>query len=155
VVTYQIRQEGRGPCSLLLYFYFPIALPEAKAGNRHQGREDNVPVLAVCTRPLTPFFIAGGSFVNLAILLVSTGGCGSVLSGVRPRANRWGPLQLLSSPLCHSQLRSKKMKTGLASTATRTRVRRRGKKMGLAMHSRWDFSTLDRKVETHPSRANR
>jgi hypothetical protein len=47
------------------------------------------------------------------------------------------------------------MKTGLASIAIRTRVRRRGKKSGLAMHSRWDFSTLDRKVETHPSRANR
>jgi hypothetical protein len=27
--------------------------------------------------------------------------------------------------------------------------------MGLAMHSRWGFSTSDRKVETHPSRANR
>ena len=50
----------------------------------------------------------------------------------------------------------KKMKTGLASIAIRTRVRRRrGKKLGLAMHSRWGFSTLDRKVETHPSRANR
>jgi hypothetical protein len=47
------------------------------------------------------------------------------------------------------------MKTGLASIAIRTRVRRRGKKLGLTMHSRWDFSTLDRKVETHPSRANR
>jgi hypothetical protein len=47
------------------------------------------------------------------------------------------------------------MKTGLASIARRTRVRRRGKKLGLAMHSRWGFSTLDRKVETRPSRANR
>jgi hypothetical protein len=50
------------------------------------------------------------------------------------------------------------MKTGLASIASmaiRTRVRRRGKKLGLAMRSRWGFSALDRKVETHPSRANR
>jgi hypothetical protein len=28
-----------------------------------------------------------------------------------------------------------------------------GQKIG--QHSRWGFSTLDRKVETHPSRANR
>jgi hypothetical protein len=44
----------------------------------------------------------------------------------------------------------------LASIAIQARVRRRGKKMGLVMYSRWGFSTLDRKVETrHPSRANR
>jgi hypothetical protein len=47
------------------------------------------------------------------------------------------------------------MKTGLASIAIRTRVRRRSKTMGLATHSRWGFSTLYRKVETHPIRANR
>ena len=45
------------------------------------------------------FLLGRGSFVSLAILLVSTGGCGSVLSGVHSRASRWGPLQLLSSPL--------------------------------------------------------
>jgi hypothetical protein len=33
--------------------------------------------------------------------------------------------------------------------------RTRGKKLGLATHSRWGFSTLDRKAETRPSRANR
>jgi hypothetical protein len=49
----------------------------------------------------------------------------------------------------------KKNETGLASIVRRTRVRRRGKKLGLATHSRWGFSTLDRTVETHPSRANR
>jgi hypothetical protein len=57
----------------------------------------------------------------------------------------------------HLKNNEKKSPTGrrLASIAIRTRVRRRGKKLGLTMHSRWDFSTLDRKVETHPSRANR
>jgi hypothetical protein len=43
------------------------------------------------------------------------------------------------------------MKTELASIAIRTRVRRRGKKLGLATHSRWGFSTLDCKVEAHPA----
>jgi hypothetical protein len=47
------------------------------------------------------------------------------------------------------------MKTGLASIARRTRVRRRGKKLGLATHSRWGLSALDRKAETRPSRALR
>ena len=51
------RLDEKAEALLLLCFYFPIALPEAKAGNR-QGREDNVPVPAVRTRPLTPFFIA-------------------------------------------------------------------------------------------------
>jgi hypothetical protein len=46
------RLDEKAEALLLLCFYFPIALPQAKACNR-QGREDNVPVPAVRTRPPT------------------------------------------------------------------------------------------------------
>ena len=74
------RLDEKAEALLLLCFYFPIALPEAKAGNR-QGREDNVPVPAVRTRPLTPFFIAPPAHPAL-----DGSNCGSVLSGVHSRA---------------------------------------------------------------------